>query len=436
MAAIYPFKALVYNREKVGRIADVVTQPYDKITDEMRERYYAASPYNLVRIILGKPLPGDNERENVYTRAADYFKRWLDEGVFVQLERPALFAYSQEYQPPDGTGRRLERHGFIGLGRIEDYSSGIVYRHERTLEGPKRDRLELLRHTRAHFGQIFMLYSDKEKRIDRLLEAERRREPDIEVEDEYGVRHLAWRIDEREKVRAICSLMEEKKLIIADGHHRYETALAYRNERRAAEGYNPEAPYEKVMMTFINMDSEGLTILPTHRAISGIDSSLVSRLPEAASQLFTISRFAGGPDEFRRELAAAGRNKNAIGWYLPRPIGFAILIPKSDSQRLLEDLSPRQRALDVVILHRLLIERCLGLSESEVAAGKKIAYLRELNEAVAMVEGGRAQAAFLLNPTRIDQVREMAFAGETLPQKSTDFYPKLLSGLTIYRLEQ
>src|SRR5580692_8013009 len=258
MAYIAPFRALRYDPARVD-LTKVVTQPYDKITSEMQDRYYSASPHNLVRIILGKPQPTDHLEENVYTRAAASFRDWRRQGIFLQDPEQSLYQYVQRFRPPGG-GAELERRGFIGLGRIEDYAAGIVHRHEQTLAKPKADRLDLLRATRAHFGQLFMLYSDPTSEIDEALSGSSitNTENNIEIRDEYGVLHQLRRVTDPSIIQLVCGKMRDKKLIIADGHHRYETALNYRNQRRAADSSLGQpaaergtAPYEFVMMTFV-----------------------------------------------------------------------------------------------------------------------------------------------------------------------------------------
>lgn len=228
MAHIEPFRAFRYDPARVS-VAHAATQPYDKITPEMQERYYAASPYNLVRIILGKQFANDRTGNNAYTRAAESFREWRQQGVLVQDSSPSLYRYVQRFTPPGGASE-IERSGFIALGRVEDYSAGIVFRHEQTLAKPKADRLDLLRATRAHFGQIFMLYSDPDSRVDQILD--RSDAPAAELTDEYGVLHQMWRISDSADIAQVQRLVYDKKLLIADGHHRYETALSYRNERR------------------------------------------------------------------------------------------------------------------------------------------------------------------------------------------------------------
>src|ERR1700739_2703198 len=269
MAEIFPFHAYRYNPERI-ELADVVTQPYDKITAAMQERYATVSAYNLITVEKAKPSLSDSSADNVYTRAEKALEQWIREGVMVRDSRPGIYVYFQEYVVP-GTSERLTRKGFIAVGRVEDYSAGVVYRHEQTLSGPKADRLELLRHTQTHTGQLFMLYSDPAKRIDALLDAAARLKPEVEVRDEYDVVHKLWPVTDEETLETIRREMADKKLVIADGHHRYETALAYRDERRARAGHvDPNAPYEKVMMTLFNTAGKGLTILPTHRVVANV----------------------------------------------------------------------------------------------------------------------------------------------------------------------
>src|SRR5580692_1723533 len=270
MADIRPFRALRYDPQRVNPTL-VVTQPYDKITSEMQERYYAASPYNLVRIILGRREADDNTAHNVYTRASAYGAEWRREGILRQDERPSVYVYTQTFATP--SGGKAERMGFIALGRVEDYSAKVVFRHEQTLARPKADRLDLLRATRTHYEQLFLLYEDSGQ-IDSQLAAAQPANPTIDVTDEYGVAHRVWQISDPAAIAAVQEKMRDKQLVIADGHHRYETALTYRNECRAAAGANSkaDAPYEYVMLTFVNMNDPGLLVLPTHRVVHSLES--------------------------------------------------------------------------------------------------------------------------------------------------------------------
>jgi uncharacterized protein (DUF1015 family) len=438
MAEIHPFRALRYNPSRV-RLADVLTQPYDKITPAMQERYYAASPGNLVRIVLGRREPGDSENDNVYTRAAAYFSDWRRNRIFLADDEPSIYAYAQRFFLPGATGREYERRGFIALGKLEDYATGVVFRHEETFSAPKADRLKLLDATRAHFEQLFMVYDDPQRAVDSvLLTATAAAPADIDVNDEYGVRHQVWKVSQPEVIRQVQAAMCGKKLIIADGHHRYETALTYRDERRQAEGSSrPDAPFERVVMTFVNMAAEGLTILPTHRVVFGRTGFDVVRMVERARPFFQVN-----PLRERVDVATAARLLEQAGgdsttFIAITPTGDFIFQarPEADAAPGLAALSPRQRRLDVAKLHKIVLEDVLSISAADIRAQTYINYLRDTGEAIERVRHGGANVAFLMNPVPVGQMRDVAFAGEVMPQKSTDFYPKLLSGLTVYALE-
>jgi uncharacterized protein (DUF1015 family) len=434
MAEIIPFKALRYDPDQV-KLEDVLTQPYDKITPEMQTKYYERSAHNLVRIILGRSGETDTNAFNVYTRAKEYFHDWRSGGILKQDTEPGLYAYSQTFAIP-GTRDLSERRGLIALGRIHDYADGVVFRHEQTLSKPRADRLNLLRATQAHFGQIFMLYSDPKAEVDTLLKTKTEEDPDTSVLDEYETLHRVWRIHDPALIQSVQQIMRDKKLLIADGHHRYETSMSYRNERREQNGSaNPNAPYEFVMMTLIPMESRGLVILPTHRIVHGLPNFDREQMLESAAEFFDIDRI-----DMRAEnrsattmLSQAGETGTAFvaitrqGLYLMRA-------KKGVIEDALKDIPELQRSLDVVQLHKILLERILGISEEAIRNQENIRYERDAFEAISWVRQG-ANVAFLMNPAKIDQVRDIAFAGEVLPQKSTDFYPKLLSGLTIYALE-
>jgi uncharacterized protein (DUF1015 family) len=432
MADVYPFRGLRYNPAKVS-VAKVVTQPYDKISRDMQDRYYALDPHNIVRIVLGKSEAGDSQSNNVYTRAAAQLKAWREAKVLEPLPSPSFVVYFQRFTIP-GTQEERVRKGFIGLGRLEDYANNVVFPHERTLSGPKQDRLQLLRHTRTHFEQIFMLYEDPEQRIDNILDSAAEDTPDIEVTDEYGVTHTLWIVDTPSVVSRIQEAMNGKKLIIADGHHRYETALAYRDEMRAQGSSSPDAPHEKLPMTFFNMHSPALTVLPTHRVVSGVKGFDTTSFLGRAAQFFDVEEAPPESGAFRAALVYAGKRRVTIG--VAAGIRRVLLgLRNPDLSAIMSELSPMQRTLDVVILHRLLIENCLGITEEAVKHESNITYVREFDAALNAVAAGTAQISFLLNATKLDQLRDIAYEGNVMPQKSTDFYPKVLSGLMLYSLD-
>jgi uncharacterized protein (DUF1015 family) len=360
-----------------------------------------------VRVILGERRADDNETENVYTRATRTMQEWISGGVWARDAEPGMFAYFQEFVVPD-TGERLVRKSFIALGQVEEYSAGIVFRHEQTLSGPKKDRMELLKHTHTHFEPIFMLYPDPSGAIDALLERAAAAPPVAEVTDEYGAIHRLWKVGASEQIR---QLMADKKLLIADGHHRYETAMAFRRDHPQMPGAG------RMIMAFVNMHSAGLKILATHRLVSGVETA---GFLAAAARDFDVREITS-LDELKAAWAAGGDRSI---------IGAAI----GDKLYRLEDRSARG-ALDVRILHEGLLGKALGIGEEAVRDEKHLRYIRGIDAAVREVRQGAAQIAFLLKPTSVQQVSDTSFTGGVMPQKSTDFYPKLLSGMVMYKLD-
>jgi uncharacterized protein (DUF1015 family) len=438
MAYIFPFRAWRYNPSSV-RLEDVVTQPYDKISPSMQEAYYQRSPFNLVRIILGKPEQSDAERgESVYTRAARNFTAWRKQGVLAQEKDPCIFAYAQRFKVP-GTEVIKERRGFIALGQLHNYAEKVVFRHEQTLSKPKSDRLNLLKATHAHFGQIFMLYSDPARSVEKIL-YDGAGPADAEVTDEYGVLHRIWKVSDPAAISMLTAAMADKKLIIADGHHRYETALNYSKEHAPAEVESstaglpqPAYPEAAVMMTFVNMDSDGLVILPTHRVVHSLTNFDPAAFARAAEEFFTVTSLpAADASSYIETLThqqgtafvAVTRSGALLLRSRPEPVAAA-----------LAHLPERQRQLDLSCLHSIVLDRLLGLDAEKVREQTNLRYLRDAAEAVDQVRRAEADVVFLTNPVSMEQLKEVAFAGDVMPQKSTDFFPKLLSGLTIYALD-
>src|ERR1035437_832338 len=293
MAEILPFRALYYDPKRTADLGTVVTQPYDKISGEMQARYYGLSPHNLVRIIRGRARPEDTLADNVYVRSARDLREWIQSGALVSESEPAIYPYTQEYEVPGQRGLRKQRRGFIALLRLEDYAARVVHRHEETLSGPKTDRLELLKATRAHCGQIFMLYSDPAGQVENLLGAAASEPAWEQVRDEHGTEHTVWRMADSKAVAEVVEAMRNTQLVIADGHHRYETALAYRDHCRALSP--PDNRAEFVMATFVRMESAGLTILPTHRLVHGLMSFDWTKFANEARAIFDWETVAVRP---------------------------------------------------------------------------------------------------------------------------------------------
>jgi uncharacterized protein (DUF1015 family) len=459
MARLFPFHALRYDPTRVN-LTDVVTQPYDKITPAMQDAYYAASPYNLIRVILGKHLPADTEAgPNVYTRAAATLNDWRAEGILKEEIEPALYAYSQTYKVP-GTEEVRERRGFIALGQLHDYADKVVYRHEQTFPKHKSDRLALFKATRAYCEQIYMLYSDPESKVDHLLfdtEGEQKpaamRAPDVKITDEYDVIHRLWKLADPDIIQKVLDAMADKWLLIADGHHRYETSTTYMHERAAQLGLDPNAqstttaaglpepafPEQAMMMTFVNIDAPGITILPTHRVAFGLIGFHGRDFATKAAQYFNVTEIHAtpsghypGPEILLHHL----NDTEGVAFIAATRDGDFLLTPKPEAiAPLLAELPKRQQQLDVTQLHKVVLEKLLGLNEETVRAGGNIRYLREASEALQQVGSGNADVAFLIKPVTLDQMRDISLNLEVMPQKSTDFYPKLLSGLAMYTLD-
>jgi uncharacterized protein (DUF1015 family) len=450
MARLYPFRALRYDPARVN-MTDVVTQPYDKISPAMQERYYEVSPYNLIRVILGKQKPRDTDKENVYTRAAATLSEWRAEGILKEEAEPALYGYSQTYKVP-GTEEVRERRGFIALAQLSDYADQVVYRHEQTFPKHKSDRLALFKATRAYCEQIYMLYSDPTFTAEKAI-FESGAAPELEITDEYNVLHRVWKLTDPALIQRVLTAMDDKKLIIADGHHRYETSTGYMHERaaelgadekaeptRTADGLpQPAFPEQAMMMTFVNMDAPGITILPTHRVAFGLIDFHGREFARKAEAYFNIEEIPNTPEGlFPGDAALLKRLKDTPGvaFIAATRDGDFLLTPKPEAiAPLLSSLSPRQQQLDVTQLHKVVLEKLFGLNEETVRAGSNVRYLREASEALAQVGSGNADIAFLIKPVTLEQMKDISLNLEVMPQKSTDFYPKLLSGLAMYTLD-
>ncbi len=482
---IYPFRALRYDTGKVD-LTDVVTQPYDKISPAMQDAYYERSPYNLIRVILGRREP-DTDQDNVYTRAAKSLQNWRREGVLVEEQQPALFGYAQRYTVP-GTSEVRERRGLICLGHLYDYAERVVFRHEQTLSKPKSDRLSLFKATRTYCEQIYMLYSDPAFTVEELIFGNKSGEPSIKpdqsVTDEYGVVHMVWKVTDPRVLNLIVTALADKKLIIADGHHRYETSTTYARERAAELGFQdptsnvasasegsfgkpgespsesadeqprvqfptPPFPEAAMMMTLVNMSAPGITILPGHRVVFGLADFSTAEFLEKAGPYFEIEQLQSEKTspaaavvsdaeslDFASDLLPPLNATQGVAFVAATREGNYLLRAKADAvNEALAEIKPLQRELDVVQLHALVLEKLLGLTPESIRDQKNLRYLRSAPESTAQVERGEADIAFLVKAVTLDQLQRVSLSGDVMPQKSTDFYPKLLSGLAFYALD-
>jgi uncharacterized protein (DUF1015 family) len=430
MATIAPFRGIRYNLHKVGDLSKVVSQPYDRVRYGLQDEYHDLHPYNIVRIIKGREFPEDTQESNVYTRARDYYQTWLDAGYLLRDPAPGFYAYHQTFTLSDGT--QLTRKAFIAALELVEFGEGIVLPHERTMSGPKVDRLNLLRATAVNFGQIFMLYPDPENRINTLFDAAIAGRPaDVAVREifEKDVQQELWGVTDPEVIAGVVAEMAPKRgLIIADGHHRYETALNYRNEMRAK---HPDAAagagFNYRMVSLVSMDDPGLTILPTHRLVHSYEDQTTSQILAKAADCFEVTLM---PDRAALETAMAGATASdrRIGFYDGKYHLLCLRDPKIMAQ-VVPGRAREWRLLDVSILHELLIERVMGISSERVEAKENIDYHRDLDLAISYVDKGEAVCVYVMNPTRMAEVKACSEQGEKMPQKSTDFYPKVITGL-------
>ncbi|HXB14653.1 MAG TPA: DUF1015 domain-containing protein [Solirubrobacteraceae bacterium] len=418
MADVQPLRALHYEPKVVGEIADVVAPPYDVIDDGQRAALLERSPFNVVAVDLPR---AEHSGRDVYETAADLFESWQLQGVLARDAEPAIWAHTQEYSGPDGVTRT--RSGFFSRVRIEGYGPGRVRPHERTHPGPKEDRLRLTRATRANISPIFSLYSDPQGAAWAALEPATAEQPWADVTDGDGTRHRLWRVTDPQAIAAVQAATAGAELLIADGHHRYETMEAYADE------VGGEGDHRYILMCLVALEDPGLTVFPTHRLVSGLDSARWEALDEALQRDFEIEEI---PLE---QLAPAPQGDEPsplqMGYFdsrSQRPLRLT-LKDQAIADAALAAHSEPYRHLDTGVLETLILKGALGLSDDDISHFNGMFYARDTDEAVAMVRSGDYDAAFVMRPTPVRQVRELAAEGENMPPKSTFFYPKLLTGL-------
>ena len=432
-----PFKAFRFDAGVVGNVGDCIAPPYDVINDAQQEQLYKKSRHNLVRIIKGKTKPSDNSENNQYTRAADYLARWIEEGALKQDSAEAIYAYVQDFEV---AGTRYQRSSFIALAKLEDFGD-IVKPHEQVLHKPMVDRLSLKRATSADFGLVFMLYDDEKKVADGIIEQAARQQPLIEFVDEQDVRHRIFAITDKQNIEQIEKMMSDKSCIIADGHHRYTTGLTY-----SKENSNPAAKYQ--MLAFSNMHQDGLIVLATHRLVGNLENFSMKKLIEQLGEKFRITKYEfssaqtkqqAEQDMLERMRAEHDKDESAFGIYGHDSAFYvAVLKDKRTMDSIVPDMSPAWKTLDVSILHKLILEELLGIDQERLAEGENLQYVKDTPNAIAdsitQVDAGQKQAAFFMNPIKMQQLKMVTEAGERMPQKSTYFYPKVYTGLTINKL--
>lgn len=438
MAQIRPFAAVHFSPRYANSLGELVCPPYDIISPQEQESFYQAHPLNIIRLVLGKRLPEDNDRDNRYTRAAVTLNQWLTEGTLVRQDRPSFTVYQMEFDRPEGGRVKLE--GIVCLVKVDDYGTGRVLPHEKTYKGPKQDQLNLLRSCRANLTPIHGLFSDDAAIVSSECARAIQGTPEQEAADTLGNVHRTWTIDDQSAVNRIIDEIAPKSIFIADGHHRYETSMAYLNEMRTAGQAVPDGPYDYVMMYLTPMEHPGLTILPAHRLVKGMKDLDLGRLLDMISPYFYIDRlpFNGGDP-----VSALPRLVERVSSYSEIGGKFGMMVLGEDCFHLMRlkdfkaaeaamdnDIPAALRGLDVTILRQLIMNLGLGIDRDN--AEGQIEYTPLIEDALDRVMKGDVQIGFILNPTRVDQMRTAAELGHKLPHKSTYFYPKLSSGLALY----
>ena len=420
---VKPLNALVYNQQKVD-MKDVIAPPYDVISSKYRDELYERSPYNITRLIL-------SNAENPYEDAANSFHKWINDEILIKNEKPVILYLVQKYKL---NGKEITRKGFIARNKIEDFSTKNILPHEFTMSGPKEDRLKLTKACKANFSQIFMVYSDPEKKIENAVDLTST--PFIDVTDDNGVRNIVWKIEDEPTIKLIEDVLKDKTLLIADGHHRYETAMNYRNFLGETAG---EANY--VMSYFTNMDDD-LLIYPTHRIITKwiepyVLLETVKKYFDVKDYTFTGANKAEVKKEFLSAIEKSAEEKISMGLYMKNVNKFYLLTLRENVDEILDEYKVLEvlKNLDLTVLHKVIITKELGFTEEEQMAQDGIKYIKVENEAFDMIDMGRAEASFIMAYPKIEDIKRISSAGYRMPQKSTYFYPKLLSGIVINPLQ-
>jgi uncharacterized protein (DUF1015 family) len=436
MAEIAPIRAVLFDPARVA-VSSVIAPPYDVIGEEERARLEALDPHNSVRLILPR---GDGDAK--YATAASTWQAWRAEGILRRDERPAIYRYNQVFTSPELGPAPVTRRGLIAGVRLHRFDEGVIKPHERTLRGPKEDRQKLMRATRAHFSQIFMLYPDPARAADAALAAAEQNRPDLEGTTADGTLHQLWRVTDPAVLAAVGRVLDPLAFYIADGHHRYETMLALRDEFRAQAGgkVSPRATTEYATAFLANMDDPGLVVLPTHRLVHSLPSFDRAAVLDKAKAHFEVEALAGlaAPAEaqkLRAEIAKRAATRPAFALVVPGDTSAWILSLRSDPTSVGLPGAKALVSLDVSLLHGLVLERMLGVDRAAQEAQKNIDYVKDTRDALAKVQRATCQVGFIMHPTRVGQVQAVADAGEVMPQKSTFFYPKIASGLVMNPLD-
>ncbi|MEA3328765.1 MAG: DUF1015 domain-containing protein [Candidatus Omnitrophota bacterium] len=416
MAKIYPFQGILYNQEKIKDISKVTALPYDVISKRVQDDYYQLDSYNIIRLILGKTRPDDNQFDNKYTRARDFLEQWIKSDILKQDKEASIYLYKQDYSIFQ---QRHTRKGLIVSVRLEDFEDKIILPHERTFSAPKEDRLQLIKATRANLSPIFAFYEGDGNGVEQIMAAYSKKQPIIGLRDNDKIEHKLWAINQLQDIQIITDYLKDKSIFIADGHHRYETALNFRNEVKREKGqFSGEEQYNRIMVYLVDIN-QSFTVLPTYRVIKGLENIDLGKLKE----FFWVKTVKN--NELLSRMKKEDQ-QHAFGMYYKKKSYLLILRDELVLEQLIDSRELKiWKKLDVMILHKLLIEHILGLDK------KDIGYSSDEKKVVELVDKEEFLAALFLNPVRIEEFKAVTKAHRLMPQKSTYFYPKPLSGLVI-----
>ena len=426
MAELKPFKGLRFT-DKAGDIGKLCCPPYDIISPEQKQEFIKENPYNIIRLELPKTA---NDSDSAYDEAGRTLGNWLDNEILRCDSKPGIYIYEMSFHC---AGKSYAVKGFVSLVKLEEFSKGIILPHEETLSKAKTDRFNLMCATGCNFSQIYSLYMDEDNSTFSIIENASKGTPDSKFTDADGVVHKMWCVYDESVISAIQSKMADKKLYIADGHHRYETALNYRNHIRDGKGESGTSEY--VTMMLVNMENSGLVVFPTHRIVRDLNSFDYNTVIDKCKDYFDITPYLNREKGETALAQAYNDGKKAFVLY-SGDNNYTLMVLKNTElmKELMPTASKALRELDVSVLHTLVLERIFGIDKENMANQINLTYTREADEAISAVDGKKANCCFLLNPTRVSEIRDVALAGEKMPQKSTYFYPKLTTGLVMNKI--
>ena len=425
MATILPFQALRYNTDKISDLSKVMTPPYDIITPKQQREFYDISPYNVIRLEYGMEFTDDTPDNNRYTRAKQDLDKMMREQILMQEDEPAIYIYEQIFSMPDGSKKSCK--GIFSLVQLEEFDKKIVLPHEETLSKAKTDRFNLMKATNCNFSQIYCLYLDQKRAVNQILEEKMKQKADISFTAQDGIRQNLWIIKDRDTIALLEKSFADKQLFIADGHHRYETALNYRNYLRES-GAAADGLYNYVMMLLVDMEDDGLVVFPTHRMVKDFLGFDEKALLQSVEKYFTVSKI----DDLSLIETALQNEQKAFSLYTGKDYFYLLVLRDYDAMcNRLPDKSPAYQGLDVSILHSLILEENFGIDPENMADQKNLVYTRDVSEAIEDVRNGKFQCSFILNATKVSEIKDISLANEKMPQKSTYFYPKVITGLVM-----